>query len=259
MTGVAGGDALPAGKEVQSNPVEGEVGLIAFGIGETPLADGVLFLVSFDTANASNIDTLTIRGIQASAAGIDATALEVSVVDGAITLGCPGIGAPSGILATDDDPAGVSLSWVAVAGASEYQVYRSPTDVEADAVALGAWAPDTAYFDDTVPVSSGGGFACTVGADNVFYYWVAARSSVECESGLGGPVAGSRAAKHLLAGYAAGAHGRRWRRLTPTASAPLLAADALLFSMVWVILAVSRRRNRNNLCSPFGSMTRLVE
>jgi hypothetical protein len=229
VTGVTAGEAMPAGKEVQSNAGDGEVGLIAFGLGVAPLSDGVLFMVSFDTANTSGGDILTIQGAQASAAGIDATPLQVSVNNGSIAVGCSGIGTPSGIQASDDDPAGVSVSWVTVEGASEYRVYRSATDLEAEANPISGWIEGTSFFDDTAPSSTGSGMACTGDSMTASYYWVAARSPVGCESGLGGPVAGSRAVtKDMRAGHTL--------------------EDTLLLAVVLAVLAVCRRKNSN---SPF--------
>jgi hypothetical protein len=180
-------------------------------------------MVSFDTANTSGGDILTIQGVQASAAGIDATSLQVSVNNGSITLGCSAIGTPSGIQASDDDPAGVSLSWVAVEGASEYRVYRSATDLEADANPVSSWIEETSFFDDTAPSSTGGGMSCTGDSTAASYYWIAARSPVGCESGLGGPVTGLRAlTKGMRAGHTL--------------------EDALLLAVVLTVLAIQRRK-----------------
>jgi hypothetical protein len=250
VTGVAAGEALPSGKEVQNNASAGKVGLIAFGLGEAPLDDGVLFVVSFDTAEASNGDTLSVQGAQASAAGIDAAALGVSVADGAIVLGCPGVGLPSGIQATDDDPDGVSISWVAVAGAVEYRVYRSSTGVVAEAEPIGAWSAETTLFDDTMPPSSGGGLACSGEAGDTFYYWVAARTSTDCESGLGGPSAGSRADKRVLAAYA---HGRLDGAGLATLALPSRSSrgDLLVLSTLLFIFALCKRCDNGQFVFPF--------
>ncbi len=224
VTGVTAGEAMPAGKEVQSNAGDGEVGLIAFGLGEAPLSDGVLFMVSFNTANTLDGDILTIQGAQASAAGIDATPLQVSINNGSIAVGCSGIGTPSGIQASDDDPDGVSVSWVAVEGASEYRVYRSATDLEADANPISGWIAATSFFDDTAPSSADAGMACTGDSMTASYYWIAARSPVGCESNLGGPLAGSRAVtKGMRAGHTV--------------------EDTVLLAVVLAVLAVYRRKN----------------
>lgn len=111
--------------------------------------------------------------------------------------------APTGVTASDGTFAThVQVTWNAVAGAAEYQVYRAARNNPSVAVIVRPFAPGTSFSDTGAPpagTGTSGGCAGGSGNNRVFY-WVTARD--ECgESEFSTPDSGFRGeAKRALAG-----------------------------------------------------------
>ena len=80
----------------------------------------------------------------------------------------PPLAAPAGVLATDGSYTDrVRVTWSGVTEATHYKVYRNTLNNSATAAALTAWQAGV-YYDDL-----------SVGAGQVYYYWVKAAASVD--------------------------------------------------------------------------------
>lgn len=78
-----------------------------------------------------------------------------------------GLGAPSGLSATDDRTADITLTWASVTGATSYSIYRGTTSVAADMTLVQSGATTTTYVDTGAT------------ADVVYWYAVKAHSATQ--------------------------------------------------------------------------------
>lgn len=111
---------------------------------------------------------------------------------------CVAPAAPGNVAATSNLSDRVDVSWDAVAGATEYRVFRAAANNPETAVPISGWI-DALTFSDTgapppnVPSASGCG-APPPPEPVPRFYWVRARSGPDCEGSLGGGVQGARSA-----------------------------------------------------------------
>ena len=196
---VAIGPAVPGDKVLTiepPNPAGGEVGFGIAGLAETVISDGVVLVVTFDIVGDGGGTTIPLTlSTDSSAASIEAAPLELSVVDGLISLGCLEIDIPDNVAATSGEPLGVTVTWDAVDGAAEYHVYRGETSDPAASVPLGDWQAGLQYFDATAEPPSPGSLGGCGPSELVpvpYFYFVKARTEPGCDSAFSAGAEGFR-------------------------------------------------------------------
>lgn len=197
------GPSVPSAHGIQPFAVEGpsvtrlSIVIFEFSLMPTPIPDGVVFLIDFDIIGGGANEAISIRAdTDSSAADADDNDLTLTLEDGVIDLGCPVVTSPTGVAASEGDTDGVLVTWTAVAGLTEYQVYRSDTADSTGAAPLSGWISDTTFFDATadLPITvPGSGCNATPTTMLVEYsYFVKSRLNANCESAFSLSDIGSR-------------------------------------------------------------------
>jgi hypothetical protein len=197
----------------------GVVGVAIAGLNETPLVSGQFITVAFKILSAaSENEQLPITGLDAAgpkilldgqhralstAADGGAAAVAVTCSSGMVQVGCTAPGTPTGVTATQDQAAKVTISWTAVADAQSYRVFRSNDANPSNAQAIGTdWQPATTYDDlsaaEPTVTTPAGCFRAAVYAPVQYDYFVEAKNAVGCVSSLSAPVLGARGAAKAL-------------------------------------------------------------
>ncbi|HNT89259.1 MAG TPA: hypothetical protein PKL84_15465, partial [Candidatus Hydrogenedentes bacterium] len=126
---------------------------------------------------------------------VDSTPDTVSVIATDMEGGCTNPPEPPDSITASDGffPDRVEIFWSAAPGATEYRVYRSPSNDPVTAAPVSGWMNALVFSDaSAAPADSGGCGGCggATGPRPTYFYWVRARSAENCASGLAGPVVG---------------------------------------------------------------------
>jgi hypothetical protein len=237
LVAVGEGDALKLDQIViSSSPAPGTVGISAWG-NNNVIANGELCIVTFRILSAAS-GAVGLNGAgQPSAASLLGAALPATVSSGEVFINCDGTGpdAPASVTASKGAASGVTVSWSAAAGASEYRVYRAKTSAPGAVEAVSDWmAGVTSWVDAS---AAGPGESVTIGCQGGgplpvhYYYWVRARDEGGCPSGY------SQAAE--------GWRGPDTAKAASVSAGPMGVADAGLFAAAAMLLAACARiKNR---------------
>lgn len=199
FNGVLPGDAVPAGASVEGNEQPpGTLVLLAFtGDNVTTFSAGVLFVIQLRVIDAETDESFPIEAIpdESQAADPQGGKLALTLMDGAVNLICQQPPAPANVEASEGRTDGVLITWDAVEGVTEYNVFRNTVNELASAVEVSGWIAVNSFLDESAPGPSSGGFGCPPGGGVVeLFYWVKSRRFEDCESGFSAPATGSRAA-----------------------------------------------------------------
>lgn len=213
--GVAAGPALAAaGKQIDANLDGRELIVVITGASSPAIQSGGLFDMALDIhPGVARGAIIPLRGsMESSATGLDGgTLIPINFEPGSIAVGCDPVDAPQGLSATQNLSDRVELNWNAIAeGGAQYRVYRARVNDVDQAVALGAWQPETAFTDTTaLPAVENRFLGCLPGetVTTRYYYFVRARAVDGCQSAFAGPAVGLRAAPPKAAVQQSAGHG----------------------------------------------------
>ena len=196
----AGPAALAADKVVQDGSNEPDrIGFVIWQVNNNTMADGTLLTATFRINDGSPGEWSALTGSRGSASTADDTpqGIPVEFIDGLVLFEEPCVPplAPTFVNASDGEFLGVTVTWMAVDGATAYQVWRADTNNLDAAEAISGWITATEFLDTTAePAALPPGFPGCYGLPDIqtYWYWVRARDAEQCETDFSAPDTGYR-------------------------------------------------------------------